>query len=503
MASASPVAVPSSNRSYISPLETCPSIYWIRSLAEQKTAFSGVFRETLQYYTMTKNKGKKEKLVIGVLFFFALFSFGNKVYGADLPMGATMSFDGKINFSVATALSATVGNNLAPDCPKLRYHVGIYPADNTGTAMATGVCAFYNADSYHFFLTATGYEPTPYDFETAFSPANGEYWFSIEGNDRYYFTATRTGGSWSYIDGANNTSRIITTTPYNGQTIATSTTNTIGATGYLSAEDLNDYSKLKIHIENSANSFLNCADVICAGLSANAISRNFEKILLTAGSFTFSSTTTGLPIGKYYLTATIEKGDYCAFEFCLLTTKVFSTTTTFIVASTTKADKLKESVINYMAGITGTEDDFNNCTVTSFSFLECMSDLFLYAFIPTESELEFVFNQFYTDALIHFPLGYITDFISIISTTTVGTLTPIDAYIPNGVPGTGAHIRLDLTNGLDMLLNATTSQFNNVSASSTQTFYEYTSYYWNLILYIMAGFYIIRRILGSHLIPKF
>jgi len=98
------------------------------------------------------------------------------------------------------------------------------------------------------------------------------------------------------------------------------------------------------------------------------------------------------------------------------------------------------------------------------------------------------------------PIGYITDFVRIISTTTIGTLTPIDATLPTGLPGAGSHITLDFTNVLDPVLNATTSVFVNSSAPSTDTFFEITNEYWKKICYLLAVAYILARIMGSHLL---
>ena len=105
--------------------------------------------------------------------------------------------------------------------------------------------------------------------------------------------------------------------------------------------------------------------------------------------------------------------------------------------------------------------------------------------------------------LTSFPIGYVTDFVKIISTTSTSTLKVIDATVPSGVIGTGARIQLNMYKVLDPYLYATTSRFINSSASSTKTFYEITSYYWNLLVYISVVFYILLRIFGSHMIPDF
>lgn len=124
-----------------------------------------------------------------------------------------------------------------------------------------------------------------------------------------------------------------------------------------------------------------------------------------------------------------------------------------------------------------------------------------YLFIPDE----FVWNTFVgdikDDMLTHFPLGYFYDFATIIATTTEGTIPAISATLPIDAFGNPS-ITLDITHSLDYILYATTSEFFNEDiASSTETFYDVTSSYWEKIVWIMTAFYLISRIIGSGIIP--
>lgn len=128
----------------------------------------------------------------------------------------------------------------------------------------------------------------------------------------------------------------------------------------------------------------------------------------------------------------------------------------------------------------------------------------VWAVVPTDDDIDDLLSRLHENVLTHFPVGYITDFVSIMSTTTASSLTIIDATLPSTLGlGTGNRIQLDLTGSLDFILNATSTIFNNSSATSTQTFFEITNYYWKIILYILLAFYIVGRIIGSHLIPDF
>jgi len=438
-------------------------------------------------------KLKKVKLLVIVFSFFYLFSFSETAFGANFTIDSgcnlILQAHDPDKATIATSTSQNLYYYRTMDQNTLGYVANSYPP-------LIGNNSFNDLTSFPVDPSGTlggSYTGTMYLFAS-----DGYYknWYL-----RAVFNKTSTGATCNnieYYDSTNFTdTRIDTVTPYNGETISTSTTNTIGATGYLDNGDINAYTKVKINLQNGILS--QCADVIC---SQPTIERDFEDTLTTEGYFTYSSSTLGLPIGRYYLKTTIEKGSYCFVGYCLLTTNIVSTSTSFLVGTSSLIDKIEQNQRDYLTDLASTSrSSFNDCTVTSFNFFNCFSDLAVLMFVPSPDSMEYLSDTLHDTILTHFPIGYITDFITIISTTTVGTLTPIDAVIPNGVIGSGATITLDLTNSLDSMLNATTGAFTNESASSTETFFEITNYYWKLVLYILAGLYLIRRILGIKVIP--
>lgn len=227
--------------------------------------------------------------------------------------------------------------------------------------------------------------------------------------------------------------KITSITPYDEQVIATSTSHTIGATGHLNAEDLNDYSALRIHIENSAVSYQQCADAFCATLANGALQRDFYYSLITATGFAYSSTTQGLPIGKYYVTTQIEKGDYCILGFCLSTVTVISTSTTFTVATTTKADKLKDSAKEYLDSLTSTNTNaFENCTIANFDLFLCGTDLITWSFVPTPDTISTNVELLRNDFINRVPIGYLTRTVNLFSATTTLALPAFNVPIRTG-----------------------------------------------------------------------
>lgn len=127
--------------------------------------------------------------------------------------------------------------------------------------------------------------------------------------------------------------------------------------------------------------------------------------------------------------------------------------------------------------------------ITTFDPVACV----YFFFIPAQDDIAVFVSVFRNTVLATIP------FIGSFWTSTAKALPVISATIPNGVVGAGASITLDVAHSIDYILNATTSSFTNASASSTKTFYEITSPYWNAFIYILLGLYFISRIISMRL----
>lgn len=453
---------------------------------------------------ISKNQKESKKhytLYLSVAFFFALFSFG-KVEAFAVTGGYTQTN--------ATFISGTTYCIPRTDTPWDTGEYGYFEYGNyTGTFTgiprgvtngASGTGGDMSCENgYNFQMGVPG--------GTA-DLTNGTQTIIIcAGSDIdhlacSYVLFTVTGGTPTQDEIYIHT-KINTVTPYNNQILATSTNYTIGSTGYLEDIDLNSQSKLKISIKSVGDSFVynQCADAICAQLANKTY--EFDYALTTASPYSYSSTTP-LNIGDYNMTTWIEKGKWCVLDKCLLTERLTSTTTTFTISTSSENDlraKRTQAVISTMAGF-ATSTDFSKCAIADFNLLICGQDILVWAFYPTPDAIEYNMTNLKNNALTHFPLGYLTDFVTIISTTTEGTLPIINATMPNALGLGNGHIEISLDHSLDYILNATSTIFNNDSASSTETFLEITKWYWDRILYILALMYIISRILGTRLINK-
>jgi len=403
----------------------------------------------------------------------------------------------------------------------------------------------FGDDVDHTTYTVVSVVSSPYTAPTDVQCFSGAGWYGFNGNDetintdfflvqscnpaftgnvRLYFTTTAWATSTTnskYIEyfinngipDTSNTTRITSITPASGEILSTSTSYTVGFTGYLNPDDFTATTRVHFHIENSNTRFTQGTGYPFLTNSNNAFSLdvyynldNDALSLVEYGDFEYSTTSSLGGNGKYYVTTTIQNGGYCVGQYCLTRETIFATTTTFIVSSTTRADSLVGVANDYFDTLAGsattTAGIKSGCNIfTSFDWYDCVTNVGLLLFVPSSGFQTWFTTTLYDGILTHFPIGYITDFVSIISTTTVGTLTVFEATVPAVLPGGGSHIELNLNGILDQFLNATTGAYMTAEATSTETLFVITNRYWSYIIYVLALFYMLSRILGSHIIP--
>lgn len=432
-----------------------------------------------------KTTGQKSKFML-VFFFFALFSFWGKAEASNIGISATINSSGVINFTGSNLLSETIGDDGGGfNCVHFYLNKGTYPVITNQTTISSGSCAFFQALTYQDFLTNTGNYPT-FDAEAVinnFSLGDGNYWIQITGDDSYYMQVYRTGGAWVPSSGSYTH---FTSFTYNN------TTQMATVEGYWNAT-----STPFVH---ETLQFWQDSSVL--GRESYA-----EKTATTSGYFVWSFFYHGIPqsasstIASFSLIARIYQIDARnETELGGFSSNSGIVTTLLTATSTTIGNTYFNG-----GGIEGDVDrtySFEECSLRSLDIGLCLGDVFVALFQPLPQDWQYISDQLYENVRIRFPLGYINDFISIISTTTEGTLTPIDAVIPSVLPGSGTHMTLSLAHVLDPMLNATTSQFANVSASSTETFGTITERYWDYLVYALTLLYLLSRILGTRMIPN-
>jgi len=108
-------------------------------------------------------------------------------------------------------------------------------------------------------------------------------------------------------------------------------------------------------------------------------------------------------------------------------------------------------------------------------------------------------NQAMSDNLVILktipPWGYAFRFYDILADPGTTSLPVINIVVPQGIPGTGATLRLDLNHSIDQFLYATTGEFMNESATSSETLFDITNRYWSIVISLLVGVYMVGRII--------
>jgi len=254
--------------------------------------------------------------------------------------------------------------------------------------------------------------------------------------------------------------------PSNGETRATSTSNTLYADLYLLEKDYVADSYIKL-------SYVRQQDLQSAIANQDLLWTTFELNDIITSGYNFVATSTGdLGLyGVYIFKAELRKPNswwstalswfnpFTSTDPDIIT----STSTTFTYGQMTTFDQYVASTTEYFgdfiaSSTTSMEQVQESCNpISGFDLMTCISGLF----IPSKGDITNAINTFKENIATRFPLGYLNDFISIISTSTIGTMTVLDAEMPEALGLGKSTIRLDLTGVLDPYLNATTSQFSN------------------------------------------
>jgi len=222
-----------------------------------------------------------------------------------------------------------------------------------------------------------------------------------------------------------------------------------------------------------------------------------DEDVSVGGYYTFNADDIVIPDGNYRIQAKLRNG-----LFDLRTIDELSHQ--FIVGSSTFVGSISQNTYSVINGIyasstaTSTESLAEACGLfsSSSSVVNCLGFLF----IPDGNLINQSLTDFRDLASTHFPLGYITDFISILSNSSSSVALPtISATIPEGIAGSGASIALSL-DSLSWIFNAT-STFTTGDLAG-KSLYEIVSPYWEKFIYIALGFYLLNRILGSGVIGR-
>jgi len=301
----------------------------------------------------------------------------------------------------------------------------------------------------------------------------------------------------------NTDNRFISLTPVNGTT--TPFTTTIGACFYLN-QTIEPYQYF-----NHINFYFTPVETPVSpanGQITLPITSSGESCVSTTTTFSYQGLWL-MDVGFFaYGNGEAGDEDYIPDQILL------ATSSQFIVGSSQLIDqinRLTSSSTNsaFSAYLSECEEIIASSTISFVNpqKVVCATTTYLlkgliYLFVPDSSGMVQNVNKVKNEAITRFPVGYFTDFVRIMSTSSTSSLPVINATVPSTLPGGGSHITLSFNNALDFALNATTSRFSNVSASSTRTLGEITLDYWRILVYLSAFAYIIIRITGANFMHK-
>jgi len=313
--------------------------------------------------------------------------------------------------------------------------------------------------------------------------------------------------------------RVDTVTPPNGTTIATSTSATIGATGYVNVDNLASSTVVTIHLYNQSGIASNavagvgfaggnqyagtptCPSYLSwfcgsdsTGTQLSIVNQTFTFPVTSSGTFSFSTTTSLVQLGRYSMDTTVSNTSSSFFGFFSTVTNLAATSTSFTASTTSKFDLASDNAKATIAALAnGTPP---SCTI-DFSTIfdlskwgDCLSALFNIGANWAGETLKA--NAL--DFLHRFPWGYATRVVEILTTSTATTTLPSIAFtLPNGVAMQG-HV-VDFTPWTPISSSISTLTSATTTATSTP-FMATFEYWWNTVLYVLFAFWLVRRLWG-------
>lgn len=292
--------------------------------------------------------------------------------------------------------------------------------------------------------------------------------------------------------------RIISSTPANGATIATTSAGIVGGSAYVNSSDYRHGQFIQLQLRRNSNIYQPFLALY-----------NFP--ISSSGAFSFSTTTDLSLGGDYTINIQLRNPEGIGaifdnvFSFFGIgagqPVAIVSTTTIFTAASSSAFDILQRNIKAGIANIAAsTTISAAVCNITSFQLGDCLSVLIL----PTQAELATDFQEFRDGFLSYAPWGYVTRLGVIFSGTATTAIPVISATFPLGTPGTSGYFMdtfyldpNDMLQGGDNLLNSVTATFGPGEGMNFQQIFEPLLIDLFAVLLMMAMFYDMSRMRGS------
>ncbi len=245
--------------------------------------------------------------------------------------------------------------------------------------------------------------------------------------DYYYWAANRAASIWGASSTSTTVTRIITTTPADQETVASSTTFTLGMTGYITPDDFGNGVGVNVHIR------FRSMDVQPTG-AFGGINQDLYWSLSSFGSI-IQSTTTDLSayVGNFTMYTAIEHPAFTVFGYGFFTRTLAQTLTQFVVGTSTQFGALQAQLQRKYIGLGGnyglsTTTPNSVCTPLTgdFDLAACVMILV----IPDQQSLTDEWTSFQNGFLSKFPWGYVTRFGVIMTGNATDTLPTFTVTLP-------------------------------------------------------------------------
>lgn len=479
--------------------------------------------------------GKAKYIVSGATLLFALFT--TPAYAETLYMQTDQStyFNKNGNFQILSdpiVLSTTYEFtgaviHFSARNPSGFCNSGTYP-DNETTQGST----------WYVMLTDSDNNPSiTWTFDTPVQNTWYTYTFTYAYTDPYQHTlpagtyylksymACNNGGLgidfkgagseqiWGYLTDASGggfppddtSTRIISVSPSNGSTHATSSSLTVGAEGWVNEDDFVDDTKLKINIKNNAQNAYNLVGPSFAVgetsvLPDQIVNKTFEWDITASDDFDLSTTTTITQIGVYTMRSEITVPRFTLFSWSFFPKTLVATTTQFKMGTSTSYDVMSDNINTSIANLFE-EASSANCTIdwtTAFGVLDigdCVKFLFVFSTENVWNTLNDILFSETGGLLRRAPWGYATRAVDIFfGDVASSTLPSIAISVPDNLPHGGETIDFTpYTHIQNALTRIDTTEVDTIDGSPLDQFI----YYWELMWKIVFVLWLIREIHGA------
>jgi len=267
-----------------------------------------------------------------------------------------------------------------------------------------------------------------------FNTATNVHIFPFWSEDGFYYSGTNP-----------ESSRIISVSPENASTTATSTSKEINAQIYIDQEDWQgnwgDVTNLKLRQTITLNN-APVSGGIFGSVFEGYLTSSFSSIIIehdidSFGQMVFASSSSLLQIGQHSMYTEIYIPDSSFFGLFNSDNVLLTKSTYFTVGTTTQGDVIAENIqndLNALSGTASTTISALNSACNPFSGSFSVTQCVYFLIIPTNASFTNVINEIKVDVFQRAPIGYVTRFMNIALGNATSTLPSITYEFSSSSP---------------------------------------------------------------------